>query len=158
VGVWGFSAGGHLASTISTHFDGGNPDSSDAIERMSSRPDIAVLAYPVISMQEGITHAGSRKNLLGAAPSTELVALLSNERQVTVHTPPTFLFHTADDSAVSVENSMLFAAALKRADVPYELHIFEKGRHGVGLATDDPMLNRWTELLAGWLRLRGFVK
>src|SRR5262249_10972798 len=151
---WGFSAGGHLASTMATHFDDGNPQASDPIERVSSRPDIAVLAYPVISMAEGTTHAGSRKNLLGANPSPELVALLSNEKQVTPKTPPTFLFHTADDSAVSVENSFLFAEALRKAKVPYELHVFEKGRHGVGLAQNDPVLSAWPKLLESWLRVR----
>jgi len=158
IGIWGFSAGGHLASTMATHFDDGNPHASDPIERVSSRPDVAVLAYPVISMAEGTTHAGSRKNLLGANPPPELVALLSNEKQVTPKTPPTFLFHTADDSAVSVENSFLFAEALRKAKVPYELHVFEKGRHGVGLAQNDPALSAWPKLLESWLRVRGFIK
>ena len=158
IGIWGFSAGGHLASTMATHFDDGNPHASDPIERVSSRPDVAVLAYPVISMAEGTTHAGSRKNLLGANPPPELVALLSNEKQVTPKTPPTFLFHTADDSAVSVENSFLFAEALRKAKVPYELHVFEKGRHGVGLAQNDPALSAWPKLLESWLRVRGFTK
>jgi acetyl esterase/lipase len=158
IGVWGFSAGGHLASTIATHFDAGNPQSSDPIERFSSRPDLAILAYPVISMIEGVTHAGSRKNLLGATPDPKLVAALSNDKQVTPQTPPTFLFHTADDSAVSVENSLLFVAALRKAKVPYELHVFEKGPHGDGLAQNNPALSIWPKLLEGWLRARGFIK
>lgn len=158
IGVWGFSAGGHLASTIATQFDSGDSSATDPIERSSSRPDIAVLAYPVISMAVGITHAGSRRNLLGADPSSELEAALSSEKHVTSQTPPTFLFHTADDSAVSVENSFLFAAALRAAKVPYELHVFEKGRHGVGLAQDNPALSAWPTLLQNWLRARGIIR
>jgi acetyl esterase/lipase len=158
LGIWGFSAGGHLASTMATHFDDGDPQATDPIERVSSRPDIAVLAYPVISMSEGITHVGSRNNLLGSNPPADLVELLSNEKQVTPRTPATFLFHTADDPAVSVENSILFAAALRKANVPYELHIFAQGPHGVGLAQDNQTLSIWPMLLEGWLRIRGFVR
>jgi acetyl esterase/lipase len=158
IGIWGFSAGGHLAATIATHFDGGDSNATDPIERISSRPDIAVLAYPVISMNEAITHAGSRKNLLGDNPSPELVELLSNEKQVTSQTPPTFLFHTADDTVVRVENSLLFVEGLRKAKIPYELHVFEKGPHGVGLAQNNPALNVWPKLLENWLRVRGFIK
>jgi acetyl esterase/lipase len=158
IGILGFSAGGHLASTAATHFDGGQASAADPIERASSRPDLVVLAYPVISMATGITHAGSQKNLLGESPAPELVELLSNERQVTPQTPPTFLFHTADDSAVPVENSLLFAAALGRNKVPFELHVYEKGRHGVGLAQNDPALRSWPQLVESWLRVRGFIK
>jgi acetyl esterase/lipase len=158
IGVWGFSAGGHLASTIATHFDAGNPQATDPIDRVSSRPDLVILAYPVISMVEGITHAGSRKNLLGTTPDPELVTALSNDRQVTAQTPPTFLFHTADDGGVNVENSLLFAEALRKAKVPYELHVFEKGPHGVGLAQNNPALSIWPKLLENWLRVRGFIK
>ena len=158
IGIWGFSAGGHLASTIATHFDGGDPNAADPIERASSRPDIAVLAYPVISMDAVITHAGSRRNLLGDNPSPELVELLSNERQVTPQTPPTFLFHTVGDDVVRVENSLLFAEGLRKAKVPYEMHIFEKGPHGVGLAQSDPALGIWPRLLENWLRVRGVIK
>lgn len=158
VGVWGFSAGGHLAATIATQFTGGDPAATDPVERMSSRPDVAVLAYPVISMADGITHAGSRANLLGATPSAELKAALSAELHVTARTPPTFLFHTADDRAVPVENSLRFAAALRDAGVPFELHIFASGPHGVGLAQGNPALRAWPALLEQWLRGRGFLK
>ena len=158
IGIMGFSAGGHLASTAATHFDTGNPNSSDAIERAGSRPDLLILGYPVITMTDPYGHAGSRKNLLGASPSPELIELLSNEKQVTPRTPPTFFFHTEDDSGVPVENTLLFAAALRRAKVPYELHVYEHGRHGVGLAQADAALGTWPKLLENWLRVRGFLK
>lgn len=157
VGIIGFSAGGHLTSTMATAFDAGEEDATDPIEQFSSRPDLAVLAYPVISMADGITHAGSRLNLLGPQPSRNLVDALSNDRQVTSRTPPTFIFHTSDDPVVPVENALRFAAALQAADVPYELHVFEKGPHGVGLAQNDPVLHVWTDLLENWLRARGFI-
>ena len=157
IGVMGFSAGGHLASTAATHFEDGDTSSADPARRVSSRPDIVILAYPVITMTEASVHAGSRRNLLGDNPSKELLDLLSNEKQVTSRTPPAFLFHTEDDSGVPVENSLMFAAALRRAKVPYELHVFEHGRHGVGLAPDDPVLSAWTGLLRNWLRVHGFV-
>lgn len=158
IGIMGFSAGGHLASTIATHFDAGDSTSADPIERVSSRPDIAVLAYPVISMRDGITHQGSRQNLLGDNPTQDLKAELSSEEHVTVQTPPTFLFHTADDPVVPVENSFLFATALRGAKVPFELHVFQHGAHGVGLAQNDQVLGVWPGLLAHWLKVRGFIQ
>jgi acetyl esterase/lipase len=157
IGILGFSAGGHLASTAATHFEEGTASAADPIERVSSRPDVAILLYPVISMEPPVGHAGSRRNLLGDNPSPELVQLLSNQKQVTARTPPTFLFHTADDAGVPAENSLQFALALARAGVPYELHIYGHGRHGVGLATDDPVLSTWTGRCADWLRGRGFI-
>lgn len=157
IGVLGFSAGGHLASTLSTHFDDGKPDAADPIERVSSRPDLSVLIYPVISFTTEYVHAGSRKNLLGDAPSPELMELLSNEKQVTAQTPPAFLVATSEDKAVPMENSLLYALALRKAHVPVELHVYEKGPHGFGLATNDPVLRSWTERCAAWLRVRGFV-
>ncbi len=157
IGIMGFSAGGHLTSTAATHFDAGDPNSADPIEKQSSRPDVAILCYAVITMTDPFTHAGSRKNLLGDAPSQELINLLSNEKQVTDKTPPTFIFHTEDDKAVPVENSLQFAAALRKAKVPYEMHVYETGRHGVGLAKDNPALNTWPKLLENWLRARKFI-
>ena len=133
LGIWGFSAGGHLASTVSTHSDLGDLKASDPIERFSSRPDFAILAYPVISFGE-FAHKGSVHNLLGDNPDPKLVEDLSNERQVSARTPPTFLFHTADDPVVPVQNSLLYFEALRKAGIPAELQVFEHGAHGVGLA------------------------
>src|SRR5262249_55694631 len=141
IGVWGFSAGGHLASTAATHFDTGLLDARDAIEKESCRPDFAILAYPVISMKDGVTHTGSRRNLIGTTPDPKLIDFYSNELNVTKDTPPTFLFHTDADTAVLPENSILFYQALKKHKVPAELHIFEKGIHGVGLGIDP----KWTK-------------
>jgi acetyl esterase/lipase len=157
VGIMGFSAGGHLVSTAATHFDAGLADAKDAIDRVSSRPDFLILGYPVISFDPAITHAGSVRNLLGETPDPTLIENLSNELQVTPRTPPTFLFHTANDGAVPVENSVRFFLALKKAGVAAEMHIFENGPHGVGMALSDPALMKWTELLAGWLRAHGLM-
>lgn len=158
IGVMGFSAGGHLAMTASTMSDAGSPTASDPIDRVSSRPDFAVLGYPVISMTEAWTHQGSKTALLGANADAALAAQLSGERAVTKETPPTFLFHTNADTTVPPENSVHYYLALRRAAVPAELHIFEKGAHGVGLANDDQALSEWSTLLANWLRVRGIVK
>jgi len=157
LGVIGFSAGGHLASTTGTHFDAGTASSSDPIERASSRPDFMILMYPVITMRDSVTHAGSRLNLLGKDPSAELVHLLSNETQVTSQTPPTFLVHTVDDRTVPVENSLLFYRALRAAGVSTELHIYEHGPHGFGLATTNPVLSSWTMLCENWMRMHGWL-
>ena len=157
IGVWGFSAGGHLASTTGTHFDEGNAGASDPIERVSSRPDFLILAYPVISFTEYV-HKGSRTNLLGENYDPALAELLSNEKQVTARTPPTFLFHTDDDATVPVENSVMFFAALKKAKVPAEMHIYEHGKHGVGLAQSDPVLSTWSSRLKDWLAANGMLK
>jgi acetyl esterase/lipase len=163
VGVWGFSAGGHLASTAATHFDAGDPKAPDTIDRVSSRPDFAVLAYPVISMKDGVTHGGSKKNLLGDKPDPKLVEFYSNELQVAKDTPPTFLFHTVEDKAVPIENSKLFEAALKKAGVPVELYVVEKGGHGVGLGTDpkwakgEPSVASWPGKLETWMKGRGLL-
>lgn len=155
IGVWGFSAGGHLASSAGTHFDSGNANSADPIERESSRPDFLILAYPVITFEEPYLHRGSRNALLGDHPDPALINLLSNERQVTKETPPTFLFHTSDDPVVPVQNSVQFYLALRAAGVPAEMHIYEHGGHGVGLARSEPDLASWPHLLALWLKARG---
>ncbi len=154
IGVLGFSAGGHLASTTETHFDSGNPQASDPIDRVSSRPDFAVLAYPVISFTAEYTHQGSRTNLLGENPSPELVKELSSELNVTPQTPPTFLFSSNTDTVVPPENSVAFYLALRKAGVPAELHIFEQAPHGVGLDLADPSMGEWSTLLLHWLRER----
>ncbi len=158
VGIWGFSAGGHLASTAGTHFDAGNPAAQEAIDRAGSRPDFLILGYPVISFTTPYTHKGSLRNLLGDNPDSKLVESLSSELQVTPQTPPTFLFHTNEDAGVPAENSVLFYLALRKNQIPAELHIFEKGPHGVGLALRDPALSMWPTLLANWFRTRGLMK
>jgi acetyl esterase/lipase len=152
IGIWGFSAGGHLASTAGTHFNAGDPGAPDPIDRMSCRPDFLILAYPVISFATPYAHAGSRKNLLGENPDPALVESLSNEKQVTPQTPPAFLFHTDEDKGVPAENSVLFYLALRKAGVPAELHIYRRGKHGVGLAQSDPVLSSWAGRLADWLK------
>jgi acetyl esterase/lipase len=157
VGMMGFSAGGHLAATAGTHFDDGRPDAVDPIDRASSRPDFLILAYPVVSFDPAVTHAGSVRNLLGDNPEPRLIEELSNDLQVTARTPPTFLFHTNADSGVPAENSVRFYLALRKAKVPAEMHIFENGPHGVGMALGDPALSAWPTLLINWLRGRGLL-
>ncbi|APZ95374.1 Acetylxylan esterase precursor [Fuerstiella marisgermanici] len=159
IGVWGFSAGGHLASTAATHFDLGNANATDPIDKLSSRPDFAVLCYPVITMDEAFTHKGSRRNLLGADryENAELVELLSNEKRVTENTPPTFIFHTTEDQAVPVENAIAFYSALRQHKVDCELHIYQKGRHGVGLGGSDKVLATWPARLEDWLKVNKFL-
>jgi acetyl esterase/lipase len=154
IGVMGFSAGGHLASTAATHVADGQADAADPVERVGSRPDFAILGYPVITMGGPYVHKGSLKNLLGEQPDPALVELMSNEKQVTARTPPTFLFHTDDDPVVPVQNAIMFFEALKAAGVPGELHIYAHGKHGVGLAQADPVLSTWPARLADWLRVR----
>jgi acetyl esterase/lipase len=157
VGILGFSAGGHLSSTAGTHFDAGRSGDKDPVECLSSRPDFMVLAYPVISLVSPFTHQGSVENLVGKDADPKLKENLSNELQVTKDTPPTFLFHTADDSGVPVENSTVFFAALRKAGVPAEMHIYAKGPHGVGLAPKDPALSTWPGLCAAWMRGLGLL-
>ena len=158
IGVIGFSAGGHLASTIETHFDAGDANAADPIDRLSSRPDLGILIYAVVTLTMPFTHTGSRDNLLGPNASPELIDLLSNEKQVTADTPPTFLVCSDRDTAVPCENSLQFALALRRAHVPVELHLFEPGAHGFGLAVNDPVLGVWPALCETWLKGLGFVK
>lgn len=157
IGLMGFSAGGHLASTAGTHSDPGRAEAPDPIDRASSRPDFLVLGYPVITMTEAFVHAASRRNLLGETPDPALLDLLSNDKQVTAQTPPTFLFHTDEDKGVPVENSVAFYLALRRAGVPAELHVYQRGGHGVGLAKKDPVVSSWPDRLTGWLQVRGLL-
>lgn len=156
IAVIGSSAGGHLASTLLTHFDAGDPDAADPIERESSRPDLGILCYPVITLGR-FTHAGSKKNLLGENPPEDLVRFLSNELQVTAATPPVFVWHTAEDASVPVENALLFVSALRQAGVPFELHIYETGRHGLGLPAAGNGAPDWDKVCLNWLRGRGFL-
>lgn len=151
LGVWGFSAGGHLASSLGTHCDGAAAPGQDAIDQQSCKPDFMVLAYPVISMQAGITHAGSRENLLGTDPDPALVREYSNELQVTPATPPTFLFATERDPAVPVQNSIGFYDAMVKNKVPGELHIFDYSNHGCGLCGSILPLQSWPGLLRRWM-------
>jgi acetyl esterase/lipase len=158
IGIMGFSAGGHLAMSASTHFDSGNMGAADTIDRVGSRPDFTVLGYPVISMTESWTHQGSKNSLLGNNADPDLAKSLSGELSVTRETPPTFIFQTNADTTVPAENSVYYYLALRKAGVPAEMHIFEKGPHGVGLANDDSALSEWSKLLANWLRGRAVIK
>jgi len=158
IGMMGFSAGGHLAATAGTRFDDGNASAPDEIDRASSRPDFLILAYPVISFDPAIAHAGSVRSLLGENPAPALLQELSAELHVNAKTPPTFLFSTNADTAVPAENTIRFYLALRQAKVPAEMHIFENGPHGVGLDLGDPALSLWPTLLTNWLRGRGLLK
>ncbi|QDV33636.1 alpha/beta hydrolase [Tautonia plasticadhaerens] len=165
VGVLGFSAGGHLASTVGTHFDAGDPDAADPVDRQGSRPDLMILGYPVVALATEYAHGGSKRNLLGEDPPEELVESLSNERMVTPETPPTFLVHTNEDEGVPAENSLLFVLSLREAGVPVEFHLFEGGRHGLGLGNGLPDLgigpdtafSAWPGLCQAWLGKHGFL-
>jgi acetyl esterase/lipase len=157
IGMWGFSAGGHLTASEGTMFDAGNPAAIDPIEQQSSRPDFLVLAYPVITMEDPYVHKGSRTYLLGDSPTQELMDAMSPDQHVTAQTPPTFLFSTTDDKTVPVLNSVMFYTALVKAGVPAEMHIFQHGGHGSGLAPANPQLKPWTDMLIKWMRERGYA-
>jgi len=160
IGIMGSSAGGHLASTLLTHFDSGKPEAADSIEKQSSRPDLGILCYAVITMGQ-FTHEGSKHNLLGNNPSPDLVRSLSNELQVTKDTPPCFIWHTWEDGAVPAENSLHFAEALRKEGVPFALHIYQKGGHGLGLGSpqwDPSKRHPWTRDLVAWLGVQGFCQ
>lgn len=166
VGIMGYSAGGHLASSVGTHFDAGNPEAADPIDRESSRPDLMILGYPVISMMPEFGHAGSRRNLLGDNPDPALVKSMSSELAVTPQTPPAFIIQTDADVVVAPENSILLVLALRKAGVPVEYHHFEKGKHGLGLGGGepkfdvpaDPAFSAWPGLCVSWLKNRGFLE
>jgi acetyl esterase/lipase len=158
VGIMGFSAGGHLASTVDTHFDAGIPQAADPVDKQSCRPDFAVLVYPVISMKDGITHQGSKINLLGPKPDPALVENLSNETQVTPQTPPTLLVHALDDHTVPIENSRLMLAALQKAGVPSALQEYPHGGHGFGFGPNQKNAPPgWLDKAYGWLKAQGFM-
>ncbi len=152
VGVIGFSAGGHLVTTVLTHFDAGDAGADDTVERHSCRPDFGIVCYAVIALGEDFTHVGSMRNLLGEAPQPELIKNLSNEKQVTSETPACFVWSTAEDKVVPVENSLRFVSALVKAGVSAELHVFPQGRHGIGLGADIPGAHQWPSLCHDWLR------
>jgi acetyl esterase/lipase len=158
IGIMGFSAGGHLAASVSTLSDPGAQNAEDPIDRFSSRPNFSLLIYPVISMRSSVTHGGSRRNLLGDSPDEELVATLSTDEQVSSSTPPTFLLHASDDQAVVAENSIRYFQALTKLGVPAELHIFAKGGHGFGMRPTNGPVDAWPELADKWLRSHGLVK
>jgi len=162
IGIMGSSAGGHLASTLLTHFDSGKPDAVDPIDKESCRPDLGILCYPVITMTVSeFAHKGSVQNLLGKDPSPDLLKEVSNELHVTKETPPCFLWHTDEDKGVLVENTLLFAEALRRAGVPFDLHIYEKGPHGLGLGTHEYNPSKWhpwTKDCVFWLQGHGFAR
>ena len=157
VGILGFSAGGHLTSTAVTHFDAGDAKSDDPIQRVSCRPDFGILCYPVIAFDQPFTHRGSQRNLLGEGAAPELVASMSNEKQVTDETPPCFLWHTWEDKGVPPENSVAFYLALRKAGVPAELHIYEQGPHGVGMGPRNAALSSWPGRMKDWLEGRGLL-
>ncbi len=157
VGIIGFSAGGHLASTAATHFDTGNPQADDPVDRVSCRPDFAILCYAVIAFGEPFTHAGSQHNLLGKDAPPELVQQFSNEKQVSAETPPCFIWHTDEDRVVPSENSVMFYLACRKHKVPAELHIYRSGQHGVGLAAKINGANLWPKQCELWLRGQGFL-
>jgi acetyl esterase/lipase len=157
VGVMGFSAGGHLASSAATLFDAAEGKTGAALDAVSARPDFAVLVYPVISMTSSVTHAGSKENLLGTSPAPELAAHLSTDLQVTRQTPPTFLVHGGTDQSVAPENSLAFFGALRRESVPAEIHIYQEGAHGVGIEPNHGPISDWPKRCAEWLALRGLL-
>jgi acetyl esterase/lipase len=159
VGIIGSSAGGHLASTLLTHYDFGDTNSADPIERQSSRPDLGILCYAVITMGD-LTDKGSKENLIGTNPSPELVQLLSNQLHVTTNTPPCFIWTTFEDRTVHIENSLMFAEALQKNHVPFDLHVYQKGGHGMGLGDKAPFNHPhpWANDCLFWLKAQGFVK
>lgn len=158
IGIMGFSAGGHLASTAGTHYDTGNTQAADPIEQQSSRPDFMILMYPVVSMEDGVAHKGSKRNLIGDNPSAEMIHRYSNEQQVTEDTPPTLLIHADDDKGVIPENSVHFYLALRKHKVPAAMHIFSGGGHGFSFAKDKGITSAWPDLCLGWMNEMGWLK
>ena len=157
IGVIGFSAGGHLASSIGTHFQNNYYETHDAIDRNSCRPDFMMLIYPVITLDDSYTHSGSKRNLLGDNPDPELVENLSNEKQITAQTPPTFLVHSNEDTTVPAENSIYFYLGLRKAGVPAEMHIYQKGGHGTAIEAKYGVISSWPDRCAEWMKGRGLL-
>jgi acetyl esterase/lipase len=157
IGMWGFSAGGHLTATAGTESDTGNATATDPIEQQGSQPDFLILSYPVITMEDPYVHKGSRTYLLGDSPTQTAMDAMSAELHVTAQTPPTFLFSTTDDKTVPIMNSVMFYSALVKAGVPAEMHIFQHGAHGSGLAPTNPQLRPWLDMLIKWMRERGYA-
>jgi acetyl esterase/lipase len=157
IGMWGFSAGGHLVGIVGTHFDEGNLQAADPIERVSDRPDFVISSYGGLTLQEGVAKPGAMSSLLGDHPSAELTDDMSPDKHVTAHTPPYFLYATTMDQSVPPLSSVVFYTALVRAGVPAEIHIFEQGPHGTALAQNYPALSAWPGLLENWLRLNGWI-
>ncbi len=158
IGVFGSSAGGHLAASAGTLYPDAAGKTGAALDRISARPDFMALLYPVVTMDGPFVHAGSRRNLLGTAPVPALVELMSVEKQVTKDTPPAFLVHTAEDASVPVENSVMLYQALRRAGVPVEMHLYEKGPHGFGTAAGLGPTSEWPKRFEEWLRARGLLQ
>lgn len=154
IGILGFSAGGHFVATVSTHYADSVYQVSD---NTSARPDFSILVYPVISLKEEITHGGTRQNLLGLNPPYKLVEKFSNETRVNAQTPPAFLVHSADDKTVPVQNSMLYFQALLKYSIPSELHVYESGGHGYGLAPKGASESGWPDACIKWLRKRSII-
>ena len=159
IGIMGSSAGGHLATMLLTHFDSGNAKSDDPIERQSSRPALGILCYPVITMAGDYTHIGSRENLLGKHPPTKLEKLTSTQLQVTPNTPPCFIWSTYEDKTVPMENTLMFAEALRKNHVPFDLHVYQNGGHGMGLKDKPPFPHPhpWADDCLFWLKAHKFV-
>jgi len=158
IGLMGFSAGGHLASSIGTHFQNNYYEAKDDIDKVSCRPDFMILLYPVITFDDSFTHSGSKRNLLGPNPEQELVENLSNEKQVTADTPPTFIVHSSEDRTVPVENSIYFYLALRKAGVPAEMHIYLKGTHGSAIEEKYGIISTWPERCVEWMNVMGLLE
>ena len=156
LGVMGFSAGGHLASTAATILQKGFPEAQNPLERWDTRPSFAILVYPVISMDTSFAHKYSREMLLGKSPDPSLADALSTEKRVTGNTPPTLLIHADDDKGVPPLNSIVFYSALKKHNIPASIYIFDHGGHGFGTAPNDPLLNQWPKLAIDWMKRLGF--
>ncbi|MGA3132141.1 MAG: alpha/beta hydrolase [Terracidiphilus sp.] len=157
IGMWGFSAGGHLVAMVGTHFDDGNPEASDPIDRVSDRPDFVISSYGAVSLQTGIAKPGALSNFFGKPPSPEELNDVSPDLHVTPRTPPFFLYATTPDQSVPVLTAVVFYTALVKAGVPAEMHIFETGPHGTALGRSNPELAEWPTLLENWLRINGWI-